>query len=186
MRFLITDGIQEKKVFLHLNDSYHIREQDYQWCIVYSQECLFTEGIYFEDTDWTPRMMLRAKRVNSTTTTVYNYLVRQGSITKVQGNKEKIRKNVEDRMTIIETYSAYIEQYPTCAWLKNMQSNMVAGVLTTIAHEFYVERKEYITRLKALKVFPLRIVDQGRTYKRRAILINILGPEIYCKVINLR
>ena len=35
------------------------------------KDCLFTEGIHFEDTEWLPRMMLRAKRVNSTQLMVY-------------------------------------------------------------------------------------------------------------------
>lgn len=143
-------------------------------------DCLFTEGIHFEDVDWLPRMMLRAKRVNSTQTIVYNYFIRQGSITQVQGNKEKIRKNLEDRMKIIETYSKHIEQYPSCTWLKNMQSNMVAGVLTTVAQSFYPERRDYISQLKAINVFPLSMADQGETYVRRAKFINALGPYVYC------
>lgn len=149
-------------------------------------DCLFTEGIHFEDVDWLPRMMLKAKRVNSTQTIVYNYFVRQGSITQVQGNKEKIRKNLEDRMKIIETYSAYIEQYPECRWLKNMQSSMVAGVLTTVAQSFYSERREYIMRLKALKLFPLSIADQGKTYRHRAMFINFFGTTFFCKIMHLR
>lgn len=147
-------------------------------------DCLFTPGLHFEDVDWLPRMMLRAKRVNSTQTIVYNYFVRQGSITKTQGDKGKIRKNLEDRMKIIETYSHYIEQYPSCHWLKNMQSNMVAGVLTTVAQSFYQERKEYISRLEALNVFPLSLADQGKTFKRRARMIDIVGPRIYCMVMH--
>lgn len=35
MRFILKNGQQKTKVFLHLNDSYHIRELDYQWCDVY-------------------------------------------------------------------------------------------------------------------------------------------------------
>lgn len=142
--------------------------------------CLFTPGIHFEDVDWLPRMMLRAKRVNCTTTIVYNYLVRQGSITKVQGDKKKIRKNIEDRLYVIDKYLQYIEQYPQCRWLKNMQSSMTEGVLTTIMREFYNERKGYIKQLKEMNVFPLSIADQGRTYKRRATIINLLGANIYC------
>ena len=129
--------------------------------------------------------MLRAKPVNSTQTIVYNYFIRQGSITKTQGDKEKIRKNLEDRMKIIETYSAYLKQYPSCSWLKNMQSNMVAGVLTTIAQSFYQERKEYISRLKALNVFPLSLADQGKSYIRKALMINILGASIYCYIMQM-
>ena len=149
------------------------------------EDCLFTPGIHFEDVDWLPRMMLKAKRVNSTQTIVYNYFWREGSITQTQGDINKIRKNVEDRLFIIDRYRQYIEQYPTCAWLKNMQSSMVAGVLTTVAQEFYPERKEYISRLKALNVFPMSIADQGRTYKRRAVIINLLGAYLYCWLMHL-
>lgn len=141
---------------------------------------MFTPGMHFEDTEWLPRMMLAAKRVNSSTTIVYNYLVRQGSITKVQGDRTKIRKNLEDSILIIDRYRQYREQHPDCTWLYNMQSSMAAGVLTTVAREFYAERREYIARLREMKVFPLRIADQGRTYKRRATIINAFGPYIYC------
>ena len=146
----------------------------------------FTEGIHFEDVDWLPRMMIGAKRVNSTTKVVYNYLARQGSITQVQGDKEKLRKNIEDRMAIIEQYGEYNAQYPLCRWLRNMQSRMVAGVLTSAAREFYAERNKYIKRLKAVKVFPLAIADQGYTYKRRARIINCFGPHIFCAIMHLR
>lgn len=153
----------------------------YAWQWVIRKEIVdsFTEGIHFEDVDWLPRMMLRVKRVNSTQTIVYNYFWREGSITLTQGNKEKIRKNVEDQLYIIEQYKDYLEHHPLCTWLKNMQSNMVAGVLTTVAQSFYPERKKYIIRLKTLNVFPLSIADQGKTYKRRAILVNILGTDLY-------
>lgn len=148
-------------------------------------DCLFTEGIHFEDVDWLPRMMLRAKKVNSTTMIVYNYLVRQGSITQVQGDQDKIRKNIEDRLYVIDRYLQYIEQYPQCRWLKNMQSSMTEGVLTTIMREFYNERKGYIKQLKEMNVSPLSIADQGKTYKRRAMLINLLGAELYCIVMHI-
>ena len=153
-------------------------------CKVYGRDCLFTEGIHFEDVDWLPRMMLRAKRVNSTTTIVYNYLVRQGSITKTQGDKIKIRKNIEDSLFIIDRYKQYREQHQDCLWLYNMQSVMVSGVLTNIARTFYVERNEYEARLKEMKAFPLSIADQGKTYKRRAVLINLLGVNLYCMLMH--
>lgn len=148
-------------------------------------ECFFKEGIHFEDVEWLPRMMLSAQRVNSTTTTVYNYLVRQGSITKTQGDRSKILKNLEDRLTIIEQYSTYRKTYPNCKWLYNMQSNMAAGVLTTIAREFYTERKDYIKRLKDMNVFPLSITDQGKTFRRRARLIN-LSPRFAIMLIHTK
>lgn len=35
MRFVIQDGAIQKRVFLHLNDSYIVLENDYAWCDVY-------------------------------------------------------------------------------------------------------------------------------------------------------
>lgn len=146
----------------------------------------FTKGIHFEDVDWLPRMMLNAKRVASVDTIVYNYLVREGSITQVQGNKEKIRKNIEDRMLIIEKYQQYREQYSGCKWLRNMQSSMACGVITQVAQEFYAEREKYIRHIEEMNVFPLSIANQGRTYMRRARLINTIGPRMYCAIMHLR
>lgn len=142
--------------------------------------CIFTEGIHFEDVDWMPRMMLRAKRVNSTQTIVYNYLWREGSITLTQGNKAKIVKNIEDRIYVINELSMLYATHPDCKWLNRMRGMMVAGVLSSIANELYDERKKYIDSLRKMKVFPLAIADQGKTYRRWAKLINIVGPNIFC------
>ena len=147
-------------------------------------DCLFREGIHFEDVDWLPRMMLKAKQVNSTQTIVYDYFIRQGSITKTQGDKEKIRKNVEDSIAIIINYKTYQKQHPNCRWLYHMQSNIVVGTITSIARELYECREKYISQLRRLDVFPVIIADQGKTYRRRAVLINILGMRLYSRIIR--
>ena len=146
----------------------------------------FTPGIHYEDTEWLPRMMLAAKRVNSTPIVVYNYLVRQGSITQAQGNKDKLRKNVNDFLFVIESLSKLMIKHPGCQWLRRMISSMTAGVLTRVAISFYDERKEYIRRLQELNVFPVVIADQGKTYARRARIINLLGARVYCWVMKWR
>lgn len=160
----------------------------YAWQFVIKKDIVseFMPGIHFEDTEWLPRMMLMARRVGSAQTEVYNYFWREGSITLTQGNKDKMRRNIEDQMDIIEKYSAYIAKYPQCRWLRNMQSSMVAGVLTVVAREFYDERKEYISRMRNKNVFPISVADQGTTYARRARIINLFGPNIYCVLMHLR
>lgn len=160
----------------------------YAWQFIIHKDIVgvFLEGIHFEDVEWLPRMMLKAKRVNSTTKFVYNYLMRQGSITKTQGDKGKIRKNIKDSLLIIDRYKQYSEQYTECNWLKNMQSAMAAGVLTNVALELYSERRgQYIKKLKDSDVFPLSVADQGPTYTRRARIINLFGPQIYCAIMHL-
>ena len=67
-----------------------------------------------------------------------------------------------------------------------MQSSLVSGVLMTVAREFYNERRGYIIQLQAHRVFPLSIANQGTTYARRARIINLFGPHIYCVLMHLR
>lgn len=160
----------------------------YAWQFVINRELTstFTPGIHYEDTEWLPRMMLNAKRVNSTPIVVYNYLVRQGSITQVQGNKDKLRKNINDFLFAIESLSKQVTKHPSCQWLRRMISCMAVGVLTRVAMSFYDERKGYLCRLHDLKVFPLEIADQGKTYARRAWIINLLGARVYCWLMKWR
>lgn len=144
----------------------------------------FTPGIHFEDTEWLPRMMLAAKRVNATTRIVYNYFWREGSITLTQGDTAKVRKNVEDVFAVIEHYNRYIAQYPDILWLKQMRSAMVESVLANVAQYLYSERKENIKRLKELKVFPLTLIaKQGKTYLRKAQIINI-SPRLAVEILH--
>lgn len=147
---------------------------------------IFTLKIHFEDVDWTPRMLLAAKRVNSTPLVVYNYLVRPGSITKVQGDKNKQRKNLEDSIFVMHTMNELKAKYPKSKWLLRMICCNAVGVLTHVAMSFYDERKEYIRRLQELNVFPLVIADQGKTYARRAWIINLFGARVYCWVMRRR
>lgn len=146
----------------------------------------FAEGIHFEDTEWLPRMMLRAKRVNSATTVVYNYLVRQGSITQVKGNTDKVRQNVDDSMKVIAQYNEYIVQYPDCTWLNHMRSSMVVSVLSNVALYIFGERKEYIKRLKTLGVFPLgKAPNQSQTYICKARLMNV-SPLLAVDLLHIK
>lgn len=146
----------------------------------------FTPGIHYEDTEWLPRMMLNAKRVNSTPIVVYNYLVRQGSITQVQGDKEKLRKNLEDSMFVMHTLNELKAKYPKSKWLSRIICCNAVGILTHVAMSFYEERKEYIHRLLELNVFPLEIANQGKTYNRRARIINMFGMRVYCWLMKWR
>ncbi len=147
--------------------------------------CKFLHGIHAEDIEWLPRMMLTATRVNATSLMVYNYLVRLGSITNTGGVKNKMRRNIEDCLLVIQKLSFLEEKYPNCQWLERMISTIVSNVLKTIALSFNDEQNKYIRRLQDKNVFPLIIANQGRTFVFRARIINIFGARIYCTLIRL-
>lgn len=125
---------------------------------VEGQECLFTEGIYFEDTNWTPRMLVRAKRVASTDTIVYNYLVRQGSITKAveQSKKQKV---LDDKMRLIGEMQRQAKELQaqglSNVWFSRMIADTVISVIGILSTQFYDERKIYLEHLRELQIYPI-------------------------------
>ncbi len=145
--------------------------------------CLFTHGIYFEDTDWTPRMLARAERVASTPTVVYNYLLkRQGSITNAP-NREKLRKELDDKMRLVgemQRQAALVRaEGHEDAWFGRMTASLVVSIIGLLSTDFYADRKAYLGRLRGLQIYPL----QSRSPKAK--LINI-SPRLAVELLHLK
>ena len=155
--------------------------------LIYSQlssldSCLFTDGIFFEDTDWTPRMLCRAKRVASTNSVVYNYLQREGSITKAV-NRSKQQKVLEDKMRLAgemqRQTEALAQKGLDNAWFSRMIADTVISIIGILCTDFYEERKVYLEQLKRLNVFPIA----SKSLKAR--LVN-LSPRIATELLHLK
>lgn len=158
----------------------------YAWAFVLKRElldgCVFTPGIYFEDTDWTPRMLCKAKRVASTQTVVYNYLVREGSITNAV-NRSKQKKVLDDKMRLVDTMQIQAkklqEQGADNRWFSMMIADTTISIITILGTQFYEERKNYLTQLKQMNIYPL----SSRVMKAR--LINF-SPRLAVEVLHIK
>lgn len=148
-------------------------------------DCLFTEGIYFEDTDWTPRMLLRAKRVASTPQVVYNYLWRTGSIT-LPTDPVKRKKVLEDKIRLIRGFQEQSQFVKDPVWFTWMTSSTAMGVLGMLSKIPSAERKPYLQELKSLHVFPPSIKrEKVLSHKIKTIMANI-SPSLYCTLMSIR
>lgn len=145
-------------------------------------DCFFREGIYYEDVEWTPRMLWRADRVSSTELVCYNYLIRQGSITR-RNDCERKHKAITDKIDIISLFRDQMKGRASISWYRCMISNITLGILTTVSIDFYSERFEIIEKLKNMAVFPLTLRNSTRTGIRKKIIINI-SPALYCWLIK--
>lgn len=143
---------------------------------------LFTPGIYFEDTDWTPRMLVKAKRVASTETVVYNYLMREGSITNAV-NRSKQKKVLDDKMHLIATLQKQAMDLRKSGrynrWYADMISDTVVSVIGMLSISFYTEKGPYLARLKEMEIYPIA----SRSLKAR--LINI-SPRFAVELLHLK
>lgn len=145
-------------------------------------DCLFTPGIYFEDTDWTPRLLLKAKRVSSTERIVYNYLWREGSIT-LPDNPAKKRKVLEDKIKLLYGFRErckLVHDQRWFVWQTAGTTMSVLGILSTYSSK---ERKPYINQLKSLNLFPLSTYRASGKVKLKIWLANI-SPKLYCNLMH--
>lgn len=160
--------------------------QCYAWAFVIKRElldgCIFTPGIYFEDTDWTPRMLCRAKRAASTNMIVYNYLMRAGSITNAV-NKSKQKKVLVDKIHLISTLQQQAIDLKKSGrynkWYAEMIAATVVGVFEKIAVDFYEDREDYLNRLMQLKIYPIKVYDL------KSRLVNIC-PDLLIRLIHFK
>lgn len=148
------------------------------------ENCTFKTGIYFEDTEWTPRMILKSRRIASTDTIVYNYLMREGSITKAV-NKDKQRKVVEDKIKLIDSLLEHSDGLEDKSWFERMIAGTVLSIIGCIAADFYDERKIYLKELKQRNVYPLSYNKLTKGTKRKLQLINF-SPSLYCWMIYMK
>jgi glycosyltransferase involved in cell wall biosynthesis len=148
------------------------------------QNCLFTPNIYFEDTDWTPRMLIKAERVASTLMVVYNYLWRQGSIT-LPTEPHKREKVLRDKMSLLYGFKAQVKLVHDTSWFVWMTSFNTMTILNMLAAMPSSERKSYLHKLKSLRIFPL-YTKKEKGLKRLKIQIANLSPALYCRLMSLR
>ena len=149
-----------------------------------SDGCLFKEGIYFEDVEWTPRMLLRAKRVASTPKIVYNYLWRAGSIT-LPTDSAKRKKVIEDKIALLRGFKEQSKIVKDPKWFTWMTSNTAMSVLGMLVDLPRSERASYMRELRDLQIFPLSTArEKMRSHKMKTILVNI-SPELYCFVMRV-
>jgi glycosyltransferase involved in cell wall biosynthesis len=157
----------------------------YAWAFVIRCElihdCMFKEGIYFEDTEWTPRMLLRAKRVASTEMVVYNYFWREGSIT-LPDNPQKREKVLRDKISLLRGFKEQQKLVKDPKWFEWMTSFTAMTILGMLAKMPSSERKPYLKELKSLQIFPLSLKREKVLSHKVKILMANFSPVLFCKV----
>lgn len=152
--------------------------------LINDDKYLFKRGIYFEDTEWTPRILTQAKSVTSTDLMVYNYLLRQGSITN-SVSIEKKRKVLEDKLLLVSALKQQMSDKSDKRWYEGMISATVISIMGCIVADFYKEKSEYLKRLKELDIYPLSYYHASKLSVRKIKFINF-SPWLFCSVLKIK
>ena len=128
----------------------------------------FVDGIIHEDENFTPRLLLKAKRVVVTDAKAYLYNTRTDSTTNKR-TPEAIAKRLDNKLYVIEGLRKLALQSPTDE--RVALSRRVAQLTMDYIYQIIIETKsrtELDTRLEALKqkqLFPLPERDYTNKYK---------------------
>jgi len=165
------------------------------WCYVWvylfktdivKQQKLFEVGIYFEDGEWTPRVLLQINSIGYLDKLVYNYLQRTGSITLITDITKK-EKQISDKLRIIDCVLGLRNRYEDDSitlWSKKILSLSAMSLLNMVIHNFYPQRKYYINELKRRGLFPLSFYSTKKMkYIVKVMLLNI-SPMLYCRIVK--
>jgi len=156
----------------------------YAWQFIVRKEFLidnalfFKPGILYEDTEWTPRILVLAQRVASTDTPVYCYRIREGSIT-----TGSVEKRVNAQLRLIDDLSEQMKKQKNPRWFKGMISHTVVTILSAVGVHLYGERGKYLKELKEKDVYPLSHYMSGKKKNWKIFLIN-LSPRFACTLIH--
>lgn len=160
----------------------------YPWQFVIRREllegCVFKEGVYFEDPEWVPRLLLKAIRVTSTDLVAYNYLMRQGSITQSVDEKKK-RKLLDDRLSLIGSMKEQSEKVNDKRWFEGMIGQIAIGIISSASEDYYESRKVLINRLKEERIFPLSSYHSTDLAVRKIRLANF-SPMLLCMMLHFK
>ena len=149
-----------------------------------SNSLFFKPGIIFEDTVWTPQMMLAANKVSEIDLLVYYYLEREGSITQAKTCASK-KKKLSGMISLLDEMCLQRDAVERISWYNTVISHIVTTLITDISIEDYENRHKLLAHFKEKNVFPLSLAGASRKGGRKIRLIN-LSPRLACLFIHFR
>lgn len=152
--------------------------------LLVSNSIFFKEGIFFEDTEWTPRVLSVSGRVTSVPLLVYNYLFRVGSISR-SVSVEKKGKVIHDRMELVKSLKHQALYATDRRWYEGMIASIVITMLNEVCRDFSGNTKQYLSEINGLNVYPLSYFHLTKRATRKAKIINV-SPRIYCLIYKLK
>lgn len=157
----------------------------YRMSVIKDNGIRFTQGIYFDDTDWLPRVLCVAKRVNTVDFKRYFYVQREGSLVKTSDMSSHFAK-LDGMLRVVGILCGRKKEQesPVAAdWYGRMISKLSLSVLDTVSSICYERRGEYIKQLKELGVFPLKQLHTTRNWTIKVMICNI-SADLYCFTIH--
>ncbi|WP_297631107.1 glycosyltransferase [uncultured Clostridium sp.] len=178
MEFFKKSPMEAEEFFLNSLESNRVYAP--VWLNIYKRDFLkenslqFMEGVLHEDEEFTPRVLLKAKKVSIYNKDFYMYRQRAGSIM----NSGKNKKHATDILKICGSLNKKIDEIHDERLKRRFANYLCSHVLT---HIYFYE----LDKVDNEDVFKLLDRDYyGKNIKLRRSLLKI-SPKLYCSVENV-
>lgn len=141
----------------------------------------FEKGVYYEDVRWTPIMLWYTQRMMICDEEVYQYKLRDGSITHVQ-TLEQAQINIEHQFLTLERLQQLKKEYNSWTLFNRQIWNMCESIITTIAKRDYANRYNYLKRLEPMMQTTPYDAHLFGWVDRMKIGIIRLSAILYCRL----
>ncbi len=166
------------------NVSYAAQKFIVKRSLILDNQIFFTEGLYHEDEDWTPRMICEAKSFTRIMPAIYNYRV--GNPTSITGMLNP--KKVYDKVRVSENIYSRIKNNKYTESMKEYLMERIAHNYIAALNESAMykgkEKKELIKFLKGKKY----LLNNIKSKKARMVAnsLNIMGVGNTAFLLNIR
>lgn len=142
------------------------------------------EGDYYDDTPWTPRVILAAGRIDSTPDICYNYLQRENSLVR---NNANIDKQIAGQRFLIRELSSQKAKASEKAkkWYDRMLAQCTLSLISAIALKRKEDIDDALAYIDKYNMRPICISKATNKFARKAILFN-LSPKAYIWLLQLK
>ncbi|MCQ2319878.1 MAG: glycosyltransferase [Bacteroidales bacterium] len=160
------------------------------WTFVYRLSFLqetgipFVEGAYFDDTNWLPKVLRRAKSVNSTSKVAYYYYQRQGSLLNTVSEASRKAKEKGQIQLIGNLKTNYDQEtsQKVRQWYRSMISSCAFSMLMSSPADKW---NDTLVKMKRMNLLPFRIHKTTPKVRLKLMIVNAF-PHVYGFVRRLR
>ena len=148
--------------------------------LIKDNEVFFIEGQYFDDTPWLPRVLSKAKRVDSIAYKRHFYLIRKDSLVQSRDDRS-INNKIDGELFLIREMTRQrdlTDNENGKKWYEMMIAHCTLSLLSYFSRFNYAERKKYAKLLDHQRVFPLSLYRANRRNSFKIRLAN-LSPNLF-------
>ena len=188
----LTQGLTSGRDYLcsRLGYSCFIWTYIYRTAIIKDNDLYCSEGVYFDDTDWLPKVLMVAKRFDCIDMVRHYYLIRANSLVNQTNDERKKRQRLNGSLQIMKIL--YEDRFK-CAdegvrqWYMQMINTHALSALTSVAVDFFEERSLWIKRMEEYDAFRVEkpLSKQMECNKLKYTIMG-LSPELFCLMVRAK